>query len=633
MGLAAVGLAMAGLVACTSDSTDSDPATGEDAGEADVEVSGEADAESTADADEPLDILQPNDGSGSKDGSDTEPSEPDSEEDTLEPEDTRQDDDSRTGDPDSDDAIDPDAAGDTEDSTERPDAIEPPEPEPPTSVGTEFWFGFMENLDLAFNGPPSFAVQVAAEVATSGQIEVPKTGFAQVFQVGAGEAIEITLPDGILYPEISEQVSDLGFRVTTAQPVTIRAIHYRPYFTEISSIVPVGELSDRYVVIAQPDLAEQGPSAMLIMATEDDTSVEFKPSAVTTKFKSPGSTFGVDLDAGQTYQIQAFGDLSGTVVQAIDGKKIAVFGGARQANVACIGADSHLWEQVLPTSRWGTEYVIVPFKNNNGAAPVRVVADDEKTPVEFSCRTPQVVDPGPGIEINLGTPTVIRATNPVGVGQLVKSAQCGGIGDPNLLIYPPATLTTKNARWATVTGEVESLKLASHYVNVVVNSSVTSLELDGESLLSDLTPIPGHPSLLYLQAQVPTGEHHLTADVGFQAVAYGLGDYDAYAFFLGYTADEAGIGLSGTEPSESCPDIDFETVDAITTTTVGSPDLGPGTPGECLTGCDCIELFGEPFDIECSEDTPIWICDNFFGTCEKTCGLLCESCDVFGPCP
>ncbi|MEL6349566.1 MAG: hypothetical protein AAFV53_41065, partial [Myxococcota bacterium] len=44
------------------------------------------------------------------------------------------------------------------------------------SAGTDLWFGFMENLDLVFNGPPTFAVVLRSHEPTTGVVRAPVTG-------------------------------------------------------------------------------------------------------------------------------------------------------------------------------------------------------------------------------------------------------------------------------------------------------------------------------------------------------------------------------------------------------------------------------------------------------------------------
>lgn len=85
--------------------------------------------------------------------------------------------------------------------------------------------------------------------------------------------------------------------------------------------------------------------------------------------RPPGVPFTVELDAGQSLQIQAYQDLSGTRVRSTTPEKpIAVFAGARQAQVNCIdgGADDHLYNQVYPLQLWARDHFVVPYLGRGG---------------------------------------------------------------------------------------------------------------------------------------------------------------------------------------------------------------------------------------------------------------------------
>src|SRR4051812_25278563 len=60
--------------------------------------------------------------------------------------------------------------------------------------GTDFWLGYMENLNLLSNGPPAFQVVITSDENTNGKISIPLKNFEMSFNVNAGEAKLIELP-------------------------------------------------------------------------------------------------------------------------------------------------------------------------------------------------------------------------------------------------------------------------------------------------------------------------------------------------------------------------------------------------------------------------------------------------------
>lgn len=414
----------------------------------------------------------------------------------------------------------------------------------PTTKGTEFWLGFMENLNLSGNGPPEFGVQVAAEEATTGEISIPATGLTIPFEVGAGEAVEIELPSAIYYPEGSETVQDVGIRITTDKPVDVRAMHYRLYFSDGTIVLPMNELADHYVVLAGSDWYEQSPSSLVVVATEDDTKVDITPSTITYGLHPADAVFTVTLNAGQVYQIQAGEDLTGTIIHAQDARRIAVFSGARQAAVDCT-ADSHLMDQNYPVGRWNNAYVVVPF-SGQGYDPVRVVASQDGTELRVNCGDPVVLDAGQMFQVNASAPMTLVATAPIGVAQLNTGQDCNPshIGDPSFQIHPWSGLYRTHARFISVDHDLFDDQTRD-FVNVICADTEDSLLLDGVDVTDQLVPLGFGYSTA--QLSVEKGVHELEASEGFSGHAYGFSPYDAYTYSLGYDC----VGCA-EEPPISC---------------------------------------------------------------------------------
>lgn len=232
-----------------------------------------------------------------------------------------------------------------------------------TTKGKEFWIGFMENLNQGFNGPPVFKMHVSSDVATTCTVSVPFTGFTSTFAIGANQVYIFRLPPGNYNPFGDEAIANNGIRLRSNDSVNVKAFHYRVFFTESTLILPVHEIGSQYLIMAQADAAGTSPSEFVVLATQNNTTIEIIPSVVTMGTRPVGVPFNVTLQQGQMYQLQSLSDLSGTEVRSLDpAKKIAVFGGARQAEFGCnAGADDHIYDQVYPVWPFGTKYHVVPF--------------------------------------------------------------------------------------------------------------------------------------------------------------------------------------------------------------------------------------------------------------------------------
>jgi hypothetical protein len=422
--------------------------------------------------------------------------------------------------------------------------------QPRTTKGTEFWFTFMENLDLSFNGPPNFTVIVSSEVPTSGAIEVPNTGLSMPFTLNASDVLEIQLPTGILYPEGDEDIITFVFRVVANDSINVYTYHNRVYFTEASVVMPVTELTSEYMITAQKDHRGQAPSEFVVEATSDNTVIEIIPSQITASFRPPFVPFNVTLDEGHVFQLQSYENLSGSTVRAIDpSKKLAVFAGARQSALRCAPADDHLYDQNY-MSMYGKEFVVVPMLDQGGDVFHLVSLEDSNT-VYFNFGTGVTLNKGEVIDTFFAAATYIIATRPVSVAQFNKSQTCNlsQLGDPCMVIIPPINLMKKRALFRNLDSDPNGgMAFSAFYVNIVVPSSgIGSVTMDGLPV-TGFQPLTFNGQFYYKQLAIGPGTHNLYSPTGFNAFTYGLGLYNAYAYHLGYDYDATPVGLN--EPDQ-----------------------------------------------------------------------------------
>lgn len=402
------------------------------------------------------------------------------------------------------------------------------------TAGTELWLAYLENLDLAFNGPPFFSVQVTATEGAVGQLEVPATGYSQPFELGEGETAEIDLPDAVWYAEGSEEVGIAGVRLTADRPVEAVAFHWRLYFSEASRLLPREELSTEYRVLTVDDLGGD-LTGFTVVATEDATEVEITPTAFTLGLRPADTAYTVTLDQGEVWPVQAQADLSGSLVRSLTGAPLAVFAGARQPIVGCgRGATSHVWDQLPPVDRWGRHVVVVPFARKT-ADTVRILAHEDGTVVRVDCGPERVLGAGEVLELEIDAPTELVASAPVLVAQAMQGGDCGGegpgdpdspgsataIGDPSLVFVSPVPMT-RSAAEVSVPLRVSSLSRATRHVSAWGAAgppafSASAVEVDGGAVAATLP-----------------GETDSLAGEPFSGVVHAIGEYDALTWTLGY---------------------------------------------------------------------------------------------------
>lgn len=428
-----------------------------------------------------------------------------------------------------------------------------------STEGTVFWLGYLENLNLLFNDAPDFTISVSASVPTTGTIEVPATGASLPFSVPAG-VTEVDLFPAVLYSDGSNITDNKGVLITTDQPVRINAHHYRSFFCESSSVYPVSELGTNYRITTP--MGEENttqPNSFVIVATEDDTELEIVPTAFTLGLFPADVPISITLNRGQNYQVQATGDLTNSRVTSISGQPVAVFAGAREANVdynCNAGANSHVWDQVPPIEHFSTLYHFAPFYSQGGDI-LKILALEDNTEVFFDCEQATVLNAGESYTVARNTATVITSTSPVSLTQYNTEGGCNPLnyGDPNGLNYLPAALKSNTFSWFSSNRFKQDplgdqLYFQRHGVTIIAPvAAQNEITLDGD-VLSGFSPFPGDPATVFLSIMVDGGTHEINSpQLPVQAYAYGFNSYDAYTMNLGYTVNQPPNFICGCDPS------------------------------------------------------------------------------------
>jgi len=309
----------------------------------------------------------------------------------------------------------------------------------------------------------------------------------------------------------------------------------------------------------------------VVLATEDNSEIEIIPSVTTNGLRTADRPYTVTLQTGELYQVQATADLTGTRIRSLSGAPVAVFSGAQQADVRCDGgADSHVYDQNYPTSRWGQRYVVVPFAAKSFDV-VRVLAAVDDTEVRLNCGAPQVLSAGEALTVEVSSVTEVTSSQPVAVAQVSRGGFCdqrqvdvfekdekGDIlygpfptntvtGDPSMVILPPSALTRSAASLRSVNEGSETLRVTPlHYVNVYLPDGGV-LQVDGLDETSSLMPLSdgGLAGSLLLAP----GDHTLLSDQALQAHAYGFDEFDAYTYHLGYDCQDCLSALRVPPPA------------------------------------------------------------------------------------
>ncbi|MEO6851797.1 MAG: hypothetical protein ABI203_06675, partial [Mucilaginibacter sp.] len=252
-----------------------------------------------------------------------------------------------------------------------------------TNFGTEFWTAYMDHIAGTASGTSNIGSQmglyITSNVSTTGNVTIADGSFSQAFSVAANQVSVVTIPASAF---LGDNMGTFlkGIHITAAKPVAIYAHIFASSVSGATLLLPVNAMGKDYYSINYTQLSnslrpggENKPSysTFMVVATEDNSTVEITPAVGLLDGKKGGATFTVTLKKGEVYQGLANDDLSGTRIRSVSSTtggctKIAVFSGSSKISIGCSAAQftaDNLFQQVYPTASWGKNYITVPLKD------------------------------------------------------------------------------------------------------------------------------------------------------------------------------------------------------------------------------------------------------------------------------
>ncbi|MDF2159309.1 PKD domain-containing protein [Algoriphagus sp. CAU 1675] len=428
-----------------------------------------------------------------------------------------------------------------------------------STLGKEFWVGFMENNKIPPSnqgiGASDYAVLViTAAENTSGSIEY--LGRVANFNLSSGQqyTLRVSSDDLDLLHRTSGAVENKGVYISSSGKIAVHAFNERVRSADGTVVLPVGTLGRDYYITShyetltafvQYDGNINDESTLLVVATENDTEIEITTS-VTTQSQYPGnSPFTIKLNRGQSFQLKAKADLTGSRVRVVgDGgdecKKIAVFGGNKWTSVGnCGEANDHLFQQAYPVNTWGTSFVHVGLTGRTSGELVKVLASEDGTEVRVNGALRGVINQGKWLSLEFGAnqSAKIETSKPASVTVFSKSQACNvanaagsQTGDPFMITYSPSEQFLTELTF----NSMDLPSIVNHYVNIVVKAGTENQTiLDGQAIGNRFSLLPSDPSFAIASVNISRGVHRLSNPDGFAAYAYGFGELESYGYAAG----------------------------------------------------------------------------------------------------
>ena len=429
-----------------------------------------------------------------------------------------------------------------------------------STQGKEFWVSFMTNgfrTNTSF-GPVWVKTQilVSAKRNCSGIISNPNTDWSQEFTVRAGNITQIDIPENIAYHDINhnESVQPRGLKIVTTDTTSVYCTNIANNSFDASYILPIHALADDYLIQCCEqshtsfDFGSYETSAILIVAAENNVTVDITPSTATLGGHAANEEFSIELQQGQTYQIrsQSGRDLSGTRVTARDCKKIAVFNGN---TLTCVpdnmdnGYD-HVFEQAMPLHSWGKNFVVTSSKDRV-RDQVKITSSADNNQVFKNGELLATLNANESYTFFINCEDVscyLETTYPAAVFLYNDTSRdqnyWGEFGDPSMVWIAPIEQRINEITFSTF--DDEEAEIQKHYVNIIVKSEdVTNVYFDNQQISpSNFSPVNGNDDYSCSRMEISHNVHHISCVNGFNAHVYGFGHAKGYAYMVGSNASD-----------------------------------------------------------------------------------------------
>jgi gliding motility-associated-like protein len=426
-----------------------------------------------------------------------------------------------------------------------------------SNKGKEFWLCFPSHIPSG-GALANMALFITSDKNSSGIINV--NGFSTTFSVTANQ---IAGPYSIPYN--SAYVSEVGIivnkgihiKVDDGQPPVVVFAHiYAGYRSEASLILPVATLGRKYYSTNFWQASTSGSKSQFeIVATAPNTIVQYqlRRNGVLSATVNTATL----ANPGDVLQIQDDQDLTGSVIESIatptaSCNKIAVFSGSSSLSISRPGCTGNsydpLYQQCYPVNTWGKNFGVVPLANNSAGYHVRITAAEDNSVVNLN---------GTNVTLNAGEyypatssnptpftgPLTISSDKPISVAQYLISSNCCGStsipgatqpqGDPDMIILNPVEQSISDIN--IFSSNLQNIR--TKYLCVYMKTSeASSFRINNAAPASSFTPMPSGNGYSYLVEDLtsyPTQSFRLTANDGFNAITYGMGDAESYGYSAG----------------------------------------------------------------------------------------------------
>ncbi|XP_032105097.1 IgGFc-binding protein [Sapajus apella] len=328
--------------------------------------------------------------------------------------------------------------------------------------------------------------------------------------------------------------------------ISVQALNTKPDTAELTLLRPTPALGTEYFVLTPPGTSARNVKEFAVVAGAAGASVSVKLKGSVTfngKFYPAGGVLSVTLQPYNVAQLQSTVDLSGSKVTA--SSPVAVLSGhsCAQKHTTC----NHVVEQLLPTSAWGTHYV-VPTLASQSRYDLAYVVASQATKLTYNhggTAGSRGLQEGDVVEFEVRPSRPLYLSADVGIQVLLFGT--GAIR--NEVTYDPFLVLIPSVAAYCPANVVKSVPGIEGVALVVAQTKATSeLTIDGQAMGANLAwaAVPGS-EFSYAEVELGTADvvHVAQATTNFGMLTFGLTKAVGYAT----AADCSQTVLAPVEPS------------------------------------------------------------------------------------
>lgn len=459
-----------------------------------------------------------------------------------------------------------------------------------SNKGKDFYLCFPQHVPNAAANLATLSIFITSDLASSGTISMPNGAFNATFNIAANGIQEIQIPWNAnihISNGESNTVINKSIRIQTnaGQPAVVAyAQQWAGARSAATLLLPVNVLGRKYYAASFTQSGSNfntniARSQFQIIAVKPNTNV----SITLRKNGVLGTPFVINLpNAGDMYQYQStdalanIQDITGTLIESVASGTggclpIAVFSGSSNITFGIAGCNNGgsydpLFQQLYPAATWGKNFGFIPFEFHPNGNPYRVMASENNTNVFFNGTLVATLNAGeiypntftatPAV---ITTPTNITSDKPICVSQFMQRNACSGRGntqgDPDMVILNPIE---QNIRDITIFSSARQA-ITERFVNVLLPTpAVASFRVNNivpaGANWQLMASLPGYSFLKY---PITGTSARLSADSGFNAIAYGMGANESYAYSAGTNVKDLyqQVGVSSPLSIENSPSV------------------------------------------------------------------------------